>query len=166
MLGRFATAGKGANAFAGRSISSLVAAREKGAKVTRMISYSIDESGRVFTLSYGGNVTPSEVDALRDSARQDIERLRPGFVLLSDLTDLRSMDPACAEGLGAVMEVLSERGLSLALRVIPDPSKDIGFNLISLFHYRKSVRALTLSSLAEALVVLLDAAGNLQPAEN
>jgi hypothetical protein len=124
-----------------------------------MISHSIDISGRVFTLSYSGHVTPSEMDAVRSH----MDRLRPGFVLLSDLTHLESMDVECAEGLGAVMDVVSERGAALVLRVIPDPSKDIGLNLISRFHYRKPVRAHTVSSMAEALVMLLDEAGTLQP---
>jgi hypothetical protein len=129
-----------------------------------MISYSIDDSGRVFTLSYSGQVTPSEVDAFRHAARRQQDRLRPGFILLTDLTNLVSMDPACAEGLGTIMELVSERDASLVLRVIPDPSKDIGLNLISLFHYRKPIRALTLSSLAEALVVLLSETASLQHA--
>jgi hypothetical protein len=131
-----------------------------------MISRSIDDAGRVFTLSYSSHVTPSEVNDFRDAVRHHMDRLRPGFVLLSDLSNLKSMDPACAEGLGVLMEAISERGPSLVLRVIPDPSKDIGLNLISLFHYRKPIRVQTLSSLAEALVALLDEARTLQPSES
>jgi hypothetical protein len=138
----------------------------KGAKLRLMITYSIDDAGRVFTLSYRSHVTPSEVNDFLDAVRPHLDRLRPGFVLLSDLTGLKSMDPACAEGVGTIMEAVSERGATLVLRVIPDPSKDIGLNLISLFHYRKPLRVQTLSSLAEALVVLLDEAGTLQPSES
>ena len=120
-----------------------------------MISRSIDDAGRVFTLSYSSHVTPSEVNDFRDAVRHHMDRLRPGFVLLSDLSNLKSMDPACAEGLGVLMEAISERGPSLVLRVIPDPSKDIGLNLISLFHCWRPVRTHTRTNLAEAVKCLL-----------
>ncbi|HEX4141825.1 MAG TPA: hypothetical protein VHY09_15865 [Candidatus Methylacidiphilales bacterium] len=130
-----------------------------------MISYSVDESGRILSLNYSRRVTRQEVDDLLDTCRNHLDNLRPGFLMFSDLTNLESMDAACAEGLGTIMELLSERGISVVLRIIPDPSKDIGLNLISLFHYRKPVRVHTLANVAEALKVLLDEAPSLQPSE-
>jgi hypothetical protein len=121
-----------------------------------MISYHADDSGRILTLSYRRHVTPREMEDCLDALRHRMGHLRPGYVLLSDLTSLDSMDLACAETLGVIMELISERGPSLVLRVIPDPSKDIGLNLISLFHYQKPVRVFTLPNLAEALKVMLD----------
>jgi len=131
-----------------------------------MISYSIDETGRVLALSYSGHVTPRQLEDFRKAFHSRVDQLRRGFVLLGDLTNLESMDPGCAEGIGAFMELLSERDMGTVLRVIPDPSKDIGLNLISLFHYRKPVRAYTLPNLAEALIVLLDEAERLQPSDS
>jgi hypothetical protein len=121
-----------------------------------MISYSIDDSGRIVTLSYSHHVTPREVQDCLDGFRDRTEHLQSCFVVLADLTNLDSMDPDCADGLGAFMELASESGMTVALRVIPDPSKDIGLNLISQFHYRKPVRTYTLPNLAEALKVLLE----------
>jgi len=129
-----------------------------------MISYHVDDSGRILSLSYSRHVTPHEVEDLLDASRNRMGHLQSDFVLFSDLSHLESMDPACAEGLGALMELLSERGIGLVLRVIPDPSKDIGLNLISLFHYRKPVRVHTVANVAEALKVLLDEARNSLPA--
>jgi hypothetical protein len=40
------------------------------------------------------------------------------------------------------------------VRVIPDPQKDIGLNILSLFHYRKRVRIVTCETLDEARKVL------------
>jgi hypothetical protein len=42
------------------------------------------------------------------------------------------------------------------VRVIPDPHKDIGLNIMSLFHYRRRVRIITCETLAEALRSLAD----------
>jgi hypothetical protein len=40
------------------------------------------------------------------------------------------------------------------VRVIPDPQKDIGMQIMSLFHYDRRVRIVTCESLAEAMKVL------------
>jgi anti-anti-sigma regulatory factor len=129
-----------------------------------MLSYSVDESGRVLTISYSHHVNRAEVADCLDAVRNRMDQLRPGFVLLSDLTSLESMDPDCAESLGALMELLNDRGIALILRVIPDPAKDIGFNLIAQFHVRRPVRVQTLTNLAEALKILLDESPELAPA--
>jgi hypothetical protein len=40
------------------------------------------------------------------------------------------------------------------VRVIPDSRKDIGLNIMSLFHYRRGVRIVTCETLAEAHTIL------------
>ena len=40
------------------------------------------------------------------------------------------------------------------LRIIPDPHKDIGFKILSLFHYRRRVRIVTCATLGEAMKAL------------
>jgi hypothetical protein len=40
------------------------------------------------------------------------------------------------------------------VRVIPDPQKDIGLNILSLFHYRRRVRIVTCATLGEAMKAL------------
>jgi hypothetical protein len=42
----------------------------------------------------------------------------------------------------------------MVVRVIPDPQKDIGLNILSLFHYRRRVRIVTCKTLAEAMKAL------------
>jgi len=80
-----------------------------------------------------------------------MHRLKPGFLILSDLSHLESMDPACAPPLGTLMDLCSAGGLSTVLRVMPDPSKDIGFNIISRFHQPPPVRTETFETLADAI---------------
>jgi anti-anti-sigma regulatory factor len=80
-----------------------------------------------------------------------MEHLKPGFLLLTDLSNLESMDASCAPDLGTLMDVCSARGMSTVVRVIPDPDKDIGFDLISHFHHHPSVKTQTHKSLAEAM---------------
>jgi hypothetical protein len=129
-----------------------------------MISYHADSSGRILTLNYSRHVSPQEMEECVDAVRHRMDHLRPGFILLSDLTNLESMDPDCAVGLGTLMELASERGMAAVIRVIPDPSKDIGINLISQFHFRKPApRVHVLPNLAEALIILLEEAAKSPP---
>src|SRR5258708_19524925 len=81
--------------------------------------------------------------------------IKPGFVVLSDLTNFDSMESACAADLGAIAEQLSSYGISSVIRVTPDPAKDIGFNIVSIFHFRQPVKVHTRDSLAEAIKCLL-----------
>jgi len=87
--------------------------------------------------------------------RKLLPDLKPGFLLLSDLGDLTSMDLDCAPEIGALMEMCSAGGMSTVVRVIPDPAKDIGFNVMSHFHLHPRVKTRIYASLAEAINSLL-----------
>ena len=80
--------------------------------------------------------------------------MQRGFTLLSDLSSLDLMDLDCAPDIEWSMEALDEAGIARVVRVIPDPRKDIGFNIMSHFHYRRSVTFVTCDTLEEALKIL------------
>jgi hypothetical protein len=44
----------------------------------------------------------------------------------------------------------------MVVRVIPNPQKDIGLNILSLFHYRRRVRIVTCETLEEAMNALAE----------
>jgi hypothetical protein len=52
------------------------------------------------------------------------------------------------------MELCDQHGVGLVVRVIPDPAKDIGFNLLSIFHYPHHPRAVTCKTMSEAARLL------------
>jgi hypothetical protein len=120
-----------------------------------MILCNVDESGRVLTMSYSHQVGADDMKACLGTVRDLMEQLKPGFFLLTDLTNLESMDASCAPDLGAIMELCSAKGMSTIVRVIPDPTKDIGFDLISKFHHQLPVSTQTHQSLADAIKSLL-----------
>jgi hypothetical protein len=53
-----------------------------------------------------------------------------------------------------MMDLCNKQGAARVVRVIPDPHKDIGLNILSLFHYGRKVRISTYQTLAEALQAL------------
>jgi len=120
-----------------------------------MIICNVDESGRVLTMSYAGHVVADEMKRCLGTVRDLMDQLKPGFFLLTDLSNLESMEAACAPELGAIMDQCSEKGMQSVVQVIPDPTKDIGFDLISAFHHQPPVSTQTYQSLAEAIQHLL-----------
>lgn len=76
--------------------------------------------------------------------------LPSGFRLLADLGRLESVENGCAEEIGKVMELFDQKGVGLIVRVIPDPTRDIGLNILSVFHYRSRPRTITCETMTEA----------------
>ena len=68
------------------------------------------------------------------------------------------MEPAATTHLAEIMDALAEKGVAAVVRVIPDPHKDIGLNILSQFHYGPETKLATFESLAEALSALMDEA--------
>ena len=85
---------------------------------------------------------------------QDVEILLPkmqaGFTVLADLSGLESMDLDCVPHVTKFMDLCKAQGAAMVVRVIPDPSKDIGFNILSIVHYRGKVKIVTCETMAEA----------------
>jgi hypothetical protein len=101
-------------------------------------------------LSFIGDVRVEELRGRHEEVIQLVADLPPGFRLLTDLSDLRSMELGCEAELSQVMEVLDRKGISTIVRVIPEPEKDIGFNILGAFHYRRQVQTVTCQTMEEA----------------
>ena len=57
------------------------------------------------------------------------------------------------------MDALASKGVSAVVRVVPDPHKDIGLNILSQFHYGPEIQVMTFDSLADAVQSLADDIG-------
>ena len=64
------------------------------------------------------------------------------------------MDIACAPELGKLMELAQQNGVRTVVRVMPDPTKDIGLNILSHFHYRDLPKIQTCATMEEAAKLL------------
>lgn len=97
-----------------------------------------------------GRVVPAEVAQGRDELASLLAGVADGFTLLVDLGELESMDIACAAEMGRIMELCSLHRVDLVVRVLPDPAKDIGMNILSAFHYHHRPRIITCRTMLEA----------------
>ena len=113
-----------------------------------------DVAHNLLIIRYRGYVRSSAVERCSREVASSLTRLKPGFRLLADFTDLEAMDVACAPHLDDIMQLCNERGVSAVVRVIPDPRRDIGLQIMSYFHYGPEVRITTCRSLEEAQEIL------------
>lgn len=121
-----------------------------------MYSVESDRSKRLLVISAAGRVTKKEVESVALRVREMMKEVTPGFRVLTDFRWLERMDPAAAVPLAEIMDALAEKGVAAVVRVIPDPHKDIGLNILSQFHYGPQIKLVTFESLAEALSALMD----------
>ena len=61
-----------------------------------MILCKVDESGGILTMSYSQHVTADEMRRCLGTVRDLMTGLKPGFLLLTDLSNLESMEATCA----------------------------------------------------------------------
>ena len=109
---------------------------------------------RLLHLSYIEKVTVAELERGYPEVVALLAEFPDGFRMLADLGRLESMDLDCEEIIGRTMEMMEQHGLEQVVRVIPDSSKDIGLNIIGMFHYSKKVRIVNCETMVEAAKAL------------
>ena len=119
-----------------------------------MFLATTNQARRLLYLSYIQKVTVAELERGYQDVTALLAEFPDGFLMLADLGRLEAMDIACEEILGKTMEMMERRGLKRVVRVIPDSSKDIGLNIIGMFHYSKKIRITTCKTMVEAARVL------------
>jgi hypothetical protein len=119
-----------------------------------MYSVEAAQSRRLIIISGAGRVTAQELQAAVTKVRELVADFTPGFQALTDFRFLDSMDPAAAPHIAHIMDALAAKHVASVLRVMPDPRKDIGLNILSQFHYGPGIRILTFETLADAIECL------------
>lgn len=110
----------------------------------------IISAGNLVRMHFRGQLNGEKLQARLGALEDLLNRMQPGFTLLTDLSELDSMDLDCGPYIAKAMELVRARGVGKVVRIIPDPHKDIGFNIFSIIHYRGKIPIATFSTLAEA----------------
>ena len=119
-----------------------------------MLLTTISKSKQLLYFTYIGDVSVEELKQGLSEIETLLDDLSSGFRVLADLRGLDRMDPKCAKEIGKAMELCDQKGVGLVVRIIPDPQKDIGMKILSIFHYRNRPRIVTCETLVEAGEVL------------
>ena len=116
-----------------------------------MFSVEASDAERLIKINWSGQVDSDEMRRCAEEIGISASKMRPGFRVLADMTDLESMDYAGAPYIGSVMDLCVTGQVEHVVRVIPDPRKDIGLNIMSHFHYGSKIRVTNCENLADAM---------------
>jgi len=115
-----------------------------------MLLVTSNRQRQLLCISYLGQVRPEEFQNNREDLMTQLGELPPGFRLLADFSRLEKMGLDCEPELGRMMDLIGKAGVGSVVRVIPDPSKDIGMNILTVFHYPHRPQVVTCQNLADA----------------
>lgn len=115
-----------------------------------MFKIEVDKGQNLLRIDYSGAIDAQELQRCAAELELRLSELAPGFRLLADLSGLESMEVKSVPHIRRMMDLCNKRGAALIVRVIPDPHKDIGLNILSLFHYSRRVRIVTCKTVEEA----------------
>ena len=121
-----------------------------------MISVETDKAKRLLVISAAGHVSKDEVKQAAERVREAVQHVEPGLNALTDFRWLESMRPSAAPHIAEIMDALAEKQVASVIRIIPDPGKDIGLNILSQFHYSHELPISTVETLVDALDRLLE----------
>jgi len=113
-------------------------------------SVKYDISRRLLGINYTHRVNSEEASCCVEEVRAHLADIPSGFRLLTDFTQMESMETSCSIYMEQIMDLCDQRGVAMVVRIVSDPSKDIGFNIMSLFHYARRVPVVICGNLEEA----------------
>ena len=116
-----------------------------------MYAVELDQSKRLLVITAAQHVTPEQASQAVQQVRELLQGIAPGFRVLADFRWLESMDRATARHVAEIMDALAQKQVASVTRVMPDPHKDIGLNILSQFHYGPEIQIATFQTLADAL---------------
>lgn len=104
-----------------------------------------------------GTVDREQTSECLELVRPLVQNLKPGFTVITDMGRLEHMELECAENLGKIMDLCNDAKVAHVCRVIPNADIDIGWNILSHFHYdKKYVSIETFPTFYRAMKSLLE----------
>ena len=115
-----------------------------------MFNLNVDKEGNKLVITFKDYVDLKQAEQFYAQVREIVPKPRKGFRVLTDLSSLKRMDLSARVFIEKAMDLFNENGVSKVIRIIPDQNKDIGFNIMSLFHYSAGIPIHTFKSYQEA----------------
>src|SRR3954449_9107372 len=126
-----------------------------------MYAVELDRSKRLLVISASQKVTAEEAKIVAKRIGEVLQDVASGFRVLADFRGLESMDSAAARYIAEIMDALAEKNVASVTRIMPDPHKDIGLNILSQFHYGPDVAITAFETLADAVQSIAGKANSL-----
>jgi hypothetical protein len=121
-----------------------------------MYTVELDRSKRLLVITAAQRVTAEQAKQAAQTVRELLQDVAPGLRVLADFRWLESMDSGTARYVADMMDALTGKQVASVTRVISDPHKDIGLNILSQFHYGPEIQITTFERLADAVQSLAE----------
>jgi anti-anti-sigma regulatory factor len=115
-----------------------------------MLLITSNKSKQLMQVSFIGHMRVEQFKSSLEDLKAQLKELSPGFHYLVDFSPLESMGLDCLSELGGMMDLIGAAGVGLVVRVIPDPGKDIGMNILTIFHYPHRPKIVTCENMGQA----------------
>ncbi|MDD5237774.1 MAG: hypothetical protein PHU96_02250 [Candidatus Omnitrophica bacterium] len=119
-----------------------------------MFNLSIDDKGNKLIITVKDYFGLQQAEQFYVELAKSVPKLKKGFIVLTDLSSLERMDISARLLIEKAMDLFNKNGVSRVIRIIPDQEKDIGLNIMSLFHYSSGIAIHTYKSYREAESIL------------
>ncbi len=119
-----------------------------------MFKVEADHSKNLLEIAFAGEVDAAAAKQCVDRLELLLAGMESGFTLLNDMSELGRMDVRCTPHLERSMELCKKAGVARVVRIIPDPRKDIGLSILSVFHYPRHLKIITCETREEAVRLL------------
>jgi len=116
-----------------------------------MYEVATNRACNLILITFRDHVGPAEVTQGRATVAAALAALQPGFRLWTDLTGLDALEYACAPEIETTMDMFRQKGVAEVVRVVSSACKDIGFTVMSYFHFDPAPPVRTFASRMEAL---------------
>ncbi len=118
-------------------------AADDESELSGRIETRVEGSGRILRVSYHGIIDAARMRDHFEKLATLSSELETGFVLATDLSEVELIRSECLPMLRDVMAILREAGVRIVVRLIPRPECDIGFTILSRFHYPSDLHCVT-----------------------
>ena len=123
-----------------------------------MFDATTNRDGNLIIIHFSGSVDRDQSSQCYELVRSLIGQLKSGFTVITDLGRLEYMEFECAEDVGKIMDLCNEAGVKHVCRVIPNSEVDIGWNILTRFHYDEDhVSIETFPTFYQAMKTLIEA---------
>jgi hypothetical protein len=121
-----------------------------------MYTVELERSKRLLVITAAQRETAEQAKQAAQKVRELLQDVAPGLRVLADFRWLESMDSGTARHVADMMDALTGKQVASVTRVISDPHKDIGLNILSQFHYGPEIQITTFERLADAVQSLAE----------
>ena len=115
-----------------------------------MIKVGYNDKRNVVIIEFIDKIDAAQAEQSYLDIQKIIPQCNKGFKILTDLSRVEFMDPKSVGMIKKSMDFFNSKGVTEIVRIIPDSGKDVGFNIMSLFHYSKNVKLITVESREES----------------